>query len=279
MVEPHALRRRLLLVGMVLALLVSVLAATVPGSRAAFTASVSNSTNTVTTQIYFTCGAALMASAPRVYYKLDEVAAATAAADSSGQGRPGTYQGTTTRGAAGACVRDNGSAVTFNGSSGYIDLASSLSVPASYSISAWVKTTTTSGGLVAGFGSSATGASTSIDRVLYLTNAGALVFGNNNANKATVTATGPYNDGGWHQVLATVGTNGMRIYVDGKQVATSATTATAAYTGYFRIGYDTLTGWPSAPTSSYFRGTLDEVAAFSTTLTATDALNHYQAGT
>ncbi len=38
------------------------------------------------------------------------------ATDSSGQARNGTYQGTTTKGAAGACLRDNGTAVTFNGS-------------------------------------------------------------------------------------------------------------------------------------------------------------------
>lgn len=271
-------RRRLLLVGLILALLVSALAATVPGSRAAFNVTVTNSTNSVATQTYFTCAAAILASGPRVYYKLDDASAATAATDSSGQARTGAYQGTTTKGVADACVRDDGTAVTFNGASGYVDLASSLSVPTTYSLSAWVKTTTTTGGLIAGFGAAATGASISVDRVLYLTNAGALVFGNNNLLKATVSATGPYNDGTWHHVMATVGASGMRLYVDGRQVASSATTATAAYTGYFRVGYDTLTGWPSAPTSSYFKGTLDEVAAFSTTLTAADALNQYQAG-
>ena len=265
--------------GLLAALLVASLAATVPASNAALSAAVTNTTNTATTQTYFTCAAAVTAAGPRVYYKLDDATTATTATDSSGQARPGTYQGTTTKGVADACARDAGTAVTFNGTTGYINLATSLSVPTTYSTELWLKTTTTTGGMLSGFGASTTGASTTVDRVLYLTNAGALVFGNNNAAKNTITATGPYNDGAWHHVLATVGTSGMRLYVDGKQTASSTATASAAFTGFFRVGYDSLTGWPSAPTTSFFRGTLDEVAAYSTTLTAADALTHYQAGT
>jgi hypothetical protein len=37
------------------------------------------------------------------------------------------------------------------------------------------------------------------------------------------------------------------------------------------VGYHNLTGWPNAPTSNYFNGTLDEVAAYTTT-------NHWAAG-
>jgi Concanavalin A-like lectin/glucanases superfamily len=264
--------------GLVAVLLLSVLAASVPGSNAALVAQVTNSANTVSTQAYFTCSAAITASAPRVYYKLDEATGATTAADSSGQARSGTYQGTSTKGAADACSRDPGTSVAFDGSSGYLNLGTSLSVAPTYSCEAWFKTTTTTGGLIAGFGALATGASTTVDRVLYMSNAGAVVFGNNNASKSTISAAGPYNDNQWHHVLATVGTGGMRLYLDGKQVATSSTTATASYTGFFRVGFDNLTGWTSAPTSSYFRGTLDEVAAYSTTLTGSDAINHYQAG-
>ncbi len=272
-------RRHLLAAALVMTLLLSVAAALVPGSTAAFTAQVTNSTNTAATRPYFTCDAALTANGPRVYYKLDEAAAATTATDSSGQARNGTYQGTTTKGVADACLRDTGTAVAFNGSTGYVNLATSLSIPTTYSISAWFRTTSTAGGLIAGFGAAATGASSTVDRVLYLTNTGALVFGNNNVPKTTTTAAGPYRDGAWHHVLATVGASGTRIYVDGTQAATSTATASATYTGFFRVGYDNLTGWPNAPASSYLNGTLDEVAAYSTTLTATDALNHYRAGT
>ena len=266
------------MVGLLTALLLSTAAALVPGSTAALTARITNSTDTAKAANYFTCGAAILANSPRVYYKLDEAAAATTATDSSGQARNGTYQGTTTKGVPGACARDTGTAVTFNGSTGYVNLTTSLSVPTTYSISAWFKTTSTTGGLIAGFGAAATGASTTVDRALYLTNTGALVFGNNNAAKTTLTTPATYRDGAWHHVMATIGTNGTRIYVDGTQAATSTATATTTYTGFFRVGYDNLTGWPNTPTSSYLNATLDEVAAYSTTLTATDALNHYIAG-
>ena len=285
---PHGRRRRtcrlparqrhLTVAVLVAALVLSVLAATIPGSGAALTAVLTNSTNTVTTQPYFTCAAAITANSPRVYYKLDEAAAASTAVDSSGTGRNGTYQGLVTKGVADACVRDPGTAVTFNGSTGYVSLTASLSVPATYSLSAWFKTTSTTGGLIAGFGALATGSSSTVDRVVYMTASGALVFGNNNANKTTIASPTTYRDGQWHHVMATVGTNGMRLYVDGSQVASSTAVATTSYTGFFRVGYDNLTGWPSAPPSSYFNGTLDEVAAYSTTLTATDALNHDNAG-
>ena len=272
-------RRHLLVVALLVALLLSTAAALVPGSSAAFTARVTNSSNSAGTAPYFTCAAAITANSPRVYYKLDEAAAATTATDSSGQARNGTYQGGTTKGVGDACVRDSGTAVTFNGTTGYVNLPTSLSVPTTYSISAWFKTTSTTGGLIAGFGAAATGASTSVDRVLYLTNTGGLVFGNNNTAKTTLTAAGPYRDGQWHHVMATIGAAGARIYVDGAQAASSTATATATYTGFFRVGYDNLTGWPNAPTSSFLNATLDEVAAYSTTLTATDAANHDNAGT
>src|SRR4051794_30959265 len=184
--------RRLAFAGLVAALLLSILAATTPGSAAALTARLTNSANTAGTARYFPCAAAITANSPRVYYKLDETGSATSATDSSGQTRNGTYQGATTKGVSSDCSRDTGgTAVTFNGSTGYISLnTTTLSVPTTYSISARFKTTSSTGGLIAGFGAAATGASGTVDRVLYLTNTGALVFGNNTAAKAVITASG-----------------------------------------------------------------------------------------
>ena len=54
---------------------------------------------------------------------------------------------------------------------------------------------------------------------------------------------------------------------------------TTSYSGYFRLGYDNFTGWPNAPTSGFFAGSLDEGVAYGRTLTATDAANHYTAAT
>jgi len=40
-----------------------------------------------------------------------------------------------------------------------------------------------------------------------------------------------------------------------------------------------LNGWPSAPTSRYFNGTIDEVSNYPTVLTATQVRARYVAGT
>ena len=40
-----------------------------------------------------------------------------------------------------------------------------------------------------------------------------------------------------------------------------------------------LNGWPSAPTSRYFNGTIDEVSIYPTVLTATQVRAQYVAGT
>src|SRR5579884_1188089 len=68
----------------------------------------------------------------------------------------------------------------------------------------------------------------------------------------------------------------MFLYVDGVQVASNTGTTTAqSYTGYWRIGEDTLGGWTSAPTSYYFNGTIDDVAIYGTALSATRVQAHY----
>ncbi|MCU1658073.1 MAG: hypothetical protein JWO57_2729, partial [Pseudonocardiales bacterium] len=47
--------------------------------------------------------------------------------------------------------------------------------------------------------------------------------------------------------------------------------------GYWRIGGDNVSGWPSAPTSNYFAGGLDEAAVYASELTAAQIAAHYNA--
>lgn len=269
-------RRHLVMALLVAALLLSTLAALVPGSTAALTAQVTNSLNTAAAAPYFTCAAAYTANTPGIYYKLDDTG--TTAADAGASARTGTYQGTVTKGVAGACIRDTGTAVTLDGTTGYVSYATALTTNTTYTSEAWIRTTTTRGGLITGFGAAATGASTTTDRVLYLTNTGRIAFGVNNAAKATLTTPNAYNDGAWHHVMATAGPSGLTLYVDGNAVATSTTVISASYSGNFRVGYDALTGWTNAPTSNFLAASVDDVAVYGRTLTATDALNHYTAG-
>jgi hypothetical protein len=42
-------------------------------------------------------------------------------------------------------------------------------------------------------------------------------------------------------------------------------------------GGDSISGWPSAPTSNYFAGTIDDAAVYTTALTATQVAAQYSA--
>jgi hypothetical protein len=142
----------------------------------------------------------------------------------------------------------------------------------------WFKTGT-AGGRLLGFGNAPYGASTSLDRNLYLTNAGTLVFGVNPGPMKSIASAASYNDNRWHLATATMSTTaGMVLYVDGAQVATDPTVLlSGSMAGYWRVDYDSLTGWPSAPTNSYFTGQLDEASFYKTTLSPAQVLAHFQA--
>jgi signal peptidase I len=243
-----------------------------------------SSPSTLSTRPYFTCSAAVLAAAPYLYYKFDETSGTTAT-DSSGNGRSGAYNGTVTKSVTpAACTRDVPfRAVTLNGTTGYVGYATSFSAPNTFTLEVWFKTATTTGGKLMGFGNAATGASTtaSIDRHMYLTNTGKVVFGvHPSAGIVTVTSPLSYNDNTWHQATATLSTAGLNLYLDGAVVATSAAATTGqTQTAFLRIGYDTIGGsWPNNPNSAFLTATIDDAAFFTTALTATTIANHYLAG-
>jgi hypothetical protein len=247
----------------------------------AFTASTVNAADNWSAQKYFTCASAVAAAGPFLYYKLADNGTAGGAADSSGNVRTGSYQGSgTATGVAGPCVRDGSSAVTLNGSTGWISTPSSVANPATFTEELWFKTTTNSGGELIGFGNTKAGTPTSYDRHIYMTNAGQLVFAVYPNTVKTISSTAAYNDGAWHLAAATLSpTAGMTLYVDGVPVATDPSTTTAQnYSGYWRIGYNNLAGWISIPTSYYFAGTIAQAAVYTSALTSAQIADHYAAG-
>lgn len=172
----------------------------------------------------------------------------------------------------------NTRAYTLNGTNQHITTSNIYSNPTNFTISIWFKTNTTTGGKLMGFGNSQTGSSTSHDRALYMTNSGNLIFGvYYNFAQRTIISPATYNDNNWH--LATVtfsSTAGMIMYVDGAQVAANASyTIAENITGYWRIGYDNIGGWPSVPSSYYFKGTIDEVLIYHRSLNSTEVNSLY----
>lgn len=196
-----------------------------------------------------------------------------------------TLTGRLTRGTAGALSGDADKSTEFNTSSiSFLNNANGYSSkkeqgPDTFSLETWFKTTSTSGGKLIGFGSSQTGSSSSYDRQLYMNDAGQLYFGVYPGATNTVNTTESYSDGAWHQAVATLGADGMKLYVDGELKAQRAdTTNGQAFEGYWRVGNDTLSGWPSAPSSAAFEGTLDEVAVYHEALSAQRVGFHYAVG-
>ena len=179
------------------------------------------------------------------------------------------------RGVAGPASGENGS--TFDGAGdGTSATRTAVPAPDVFTLSAWVKTTTTAGGKIVGFGDAQTGTSSNYDRHLYLDNTGRVWFGVYNGTTSTLQSTNPINDGQWHQVVATLGPNGMALYVDGQQVGSrSDVTNGQAYSGYWRIGGDNLNVWPSQPSSNFLAGSIADVAIFPTVLTGATIANEY----
>lgn len=181
-----------------------------------------------------------------------------------------------TQGAAGPITGVTAS--TFNGSSSFAVTPTAIQGPNTFTVSAWFRTTSTSGGKILGFGNSNTGTSSSYDRHIYMDNSGRIFFGVYPGGVATLN-TGPgYNDGQWHQVTASLGANGMRLYLDGKPAgARTDVTVGQAYTGYWRIGGDNLNGWTNQPSSNFFAGDIGQVSMYPTVLDKTVVTNQYVA--
>lgn len=208
------------------------------------------------------------------YWRLEETGGSTAA-DSAGN-NTGTYKLTNLGGA--GILTGTASAQMTNSNSN-ITTSILQANPQTLSLETWIKTTTTSGGRIVGFGSSQAGQSGSYDRHLYMQNDGRVVFGVYTGSTVTVTSASALNDGKWHHVVATLATGRSELIVDGVSQGTNAPGVISGYSGYWRVGADNLAGWPNRPSSSAMIGTVDEVAVYPVQLTLSDAQWHYSLGT
>jgi hypothetical protein len=120
------------------------------------------------------------------------------------------------------------------------------------------------------------------DRHLYMDGQGRVWFGvYNNSHVAVSSGTG-LNNNQWHMAVATQSAAGMRLYIDGVQVASNANTVAETQTGWWRAGCGNLAGWgdqwggnndPGTDSATAqnrpFQASLDEITVYSgTALTA-----------
>ena len=219
--------------------------------------------------------ASVLGDSPRSYWPLGEPEGATAF-DWTGGADLAVRSGVT-RDVSGAIAEQ--AASRFDGTAnGLASTATAEESSNNFSVEAWVKTTTTRGGKIVGFGDKATGSSAGYDRHVYMDNGGKIWFGAYPSALRTINTSDSYNDGQWHHIVASLSPAGMTLYIDGTRAAhRSDVTKGQVYQGFWRIGGDTLSGWTSRPTSGYIAADIDEVALYSGPLSRQQVLDHYVA--
>ena len=131
--------------------------------------------------------------------------------DSSGNGNTGIAVGGVDPRSDRADHAWHSSAISLDGSTGYVETTNSYADPGGFSVVAWFKTTTTSGGTIVGFDSSQnneTANPNQSDRLLWMDNTGHLVWGVYNGATDEITSPSAYNTGAWTMVVAEVGSSG-----------------------------------------------------------------------
>jgi fibronectin type 3 domain-containing protein len=182
----------------------------------------------------------------------------------------------------GAFAGDATGSALFDDVDDYVWEDNYVPAPSTYSIETWIRTTTTTGGKIIGYGNGrprtdtgATVNSGNYDRHIYMENSGRIAFGVYTGSAVTLRSAAAYNDGAWHHIVATQGSAGMAFYVDGVRIGQNGTTGAQSYWGVWRVGGDNLSGWPNRPSSDFFGGQIDETAVYGTVLSSQQVLNHY----
>lgn len=222
-------------------------------------------------------GAEVYGESPYLYYRLGETTGTTVA-DSGPDSRTGTFSGTASRGVQGALRNSSDPALGLLGQSAYVVAPDrATTAPNEFSLDIWFKTTSDQGGRLIGYANTNTGLSSQYDRHLFLQNDGKLVFGVYPGSEQRVTSTSSYNDGSWHQAVATLSpTAGMQLYVDGALIGSNAAvTSGEGFLGYWKVGGDRI--WGGANTG-YLTGSLDEAAVFTKAITAAQVAEQWRLG-
>ncbi len=213
----------------------------------------------------FLCGTSQAALI--LHWALDETSG-TVASDSSGNGITGAWQGTVGTPAWVPAGGIDGGAFSFTGANRDSFITSSFSAIAGdpstpFTLSAWVKTTSTENDGLVYLGDGATG-----DRYYVLRMQANLARANaRNTSEIQGAGTTAINDGAWHHVVAVYGgTTDRKIYVDGVLEGTSTTNVNAFALSRFGIGALTR-NTPYNPADLY-TGLMDEVQLYDTALTA-----------
>lgn len=216
-------------------------------------------------------GATVAGDAPDIFWRMSEPSG-SGLADVAGTGVSGLLSGGYTRNVTGAIPGN--SATRFGGTSGVAMAQQVWTSPSSYSAELWFRSTSTRGGLLMGFGNVLSGTSSVYDRQISLLSDGRVSFGTGTVTRTSATTPRAYNDGQWHQVVATQDSSGMKLWIDSTLVASSPVATAGEYRGVWRLGGDRTFGGTA---SNYVAADIDEVAVFSQALSEDRIRAHYAA--
>ncbi|MEO3752325.1 DNRLRE domain-containing protein [Streptomyces sp. B6B3] len=222
---------------------------------------------------------AVLADDPLLYWRYDEPAN-DFASDASGNGNSGVHKLGVDPGTTPPAVQGpNAAAATYDGVDSYTYGDDVVSGVTRFSLETWFRTTSTEGGKLIGLGDRINQESYSHDNNVYMLDDGELQFTVYNGSYRTATSDDEYNDGEWHHLVASVGSAGMELYVDGERVDrnTRITSGRNLNGYYWHTGGDSLDRFPNQPDSDYFAGQLDETAIYGSQLSGSRVDAHYEA--
>jgi RHS repeat-associated protein len=223
----------------------------------------------------------VLADNPAAFWRLNESSTAAAAADSTGHGNNGSYGGGVSVGTTSVPVTtETDTAATFNGSTGYVSApnSSSLNPTAAITLEAWVKPSasvtqpiilksfTSHNPPYYQYGLFQNGSGIRMDLAL----GGTQVSANSGGVSLTI--------GSWNYVVATWDGLTIRFYINGSAAGTASAggTLSSYATPVDLATYENLR---TSGSFYFWGGGLDEVAIYSTALTAARISAHYSTAT
>lgn len=236
----------------------------------------------------------VLADSPRAWWRLGEQSG-TVAADSSGNGYHGTYEGGATFNTrTGLIAGDPDNGIAFDGTDDAVaSIPEAAAVTGSFSVETWFTSTGTDASFtrtIAGQGSIKFGSAGYESSFPTQNNGWALgheggaaatmalgfIIGNGVAVRHVRTTATSWNDEATHHVVATWNGSTAKIYVDG--VDQSLTTEASGSPSGPSAGFVSVGKLGAPPVGGWWLGAADEVLIYSSALSAARVLAHYNAG-
>lgn len=160
-----------------------------------------------------------------------------------------------------------------------------------FTVNVWYRTNVGTGddlgGVLAAFSQSGGTVMRPTDRVLYLGSDGRVRFYVDNGSPRYRQTSGNYADNKWHMATATLGPNGMCLYLDARIAGSCDASVTTGLQSeastFWRFGFANLDAGITGMTDGNighraFKGYLDDVAIWTRVLTADEIHDMYRAG-